>query len=115
MRLLSIPGQLTFVSAVVLCTPLLAAQIGGTLRGRIFDAAGAIAPKARITVLNSRTGSTLTVIDSDDGNYWLRVSDAGRYEVTCELPGFWPESRVLWLPSNVEIANDFVLRGALTH
>jgi len=29
--------------------------------------------------------------------------------------GFWPESRILWLPSDTEVATDFVVRAAPTH
>jgi len=114
MRLLSSPRRLTVIFAVVLA-PLLAGQIGGTLRGRVFDVSGAVAPKATIMVLNSRTGSTLTTSTRDDGSYSLNVINTGRYEVTCELPGFWPESRILWLASSGEVETDFVLRPAATH
>ena len=95
--------------------PLLAQDSKGAVKGVVFDVTGAVAPHATITVKNTRTGDNEAATTQSDGTYRIVVPRNNRYEIVAELPGFFRETCVLWVPYNSEVSMDFVLRGAPTH
>src|SRR3954452_17504791 len=56
-----------------------------TVRGRVFDPAGAVVPHATIT-LTDRAGSTTTVNSGSDGSFLLTAVAPGQYSVKASAP-----------------------------
>src|SRR5690242_19974277 len=56
-----------------------------TVRGRVFDPAGAVVPHATIT-LTDRAGSTTTVNSGSDGSFLVTVVAPGLYIVKSSAP-----------------------------
>jgi len=95
--------------------PLFAQDSKGAIKGVVIDVSGAVAPGVTISVKNTRTGIKYTATTGSDGTYRIVVPDNNRYEVVADLPGFFRETRVLWVPYSKEVSTDFVLRPEPTH
>ncbi len=89
--------RLRLVLALGLATPtvlfptssrLLAQTVNGTLQGTVTDAGGAAVPKASVTVRNTGTGATRTLVADDQGRYLAPNLQPGQYEVVVEAPTF---------------------------
>jgi Carboxypeptidase regulatory-like domain len=63
----------------------------GTVRGTVFDAQGAVVPKATVTVRNPETGTTRGTVTSPDGTYQVLSLNPGTYSVEVDAPGFKKE------------------------
>lgn len=59
-----------------------------TLVGRTTDEAEAALPGVKITVTQTATGQTRTVVSDDSGNYVFLLLPAGKYELAAEREGF---------------------------
>jgi outer membrane receptor protein involved in Fe transport len=71
--------------------PTVWAQTGyatGTVRGTVFDAQGAVVPKATVTIRNPSTGATRGVVTSPDGTYQVSSLNPGTYTVEVDAQGF---------------------------
>jgi hypothetical protein len=65
------------------------AQTGrGSIAGRVTDASGAAVPGAKIMVLNSGTGVTVSPVTNDAGYYNAEALVPGIYQVAAEVTGF---------------------------
>jgi len=65
------------------------AQIGGgAFAGRIVDQAGTVVPGATVTVVDTATNRSRTVVTRDDGVYVVQGLAPGTYRVRVELSGF---------------------------
>jgi len=72
-----------------LCSTLLTAQTEtGQLTGTVFDPAGAVLPKATITVTDPVTKAARTATSSAAGSYVIPSLLPGTYEVSATAPGF---------------------------
>lgn len=60
----------------------------GTILGTVTDETGAVLPGVTITLTNTDTGLTRTVISNDEGTYRGPSLTLGNYEVQAELAGF---------------------------
>jgi hypothetical protein len=60
----------------------------GTVRGTVFDAQGAVVPRATVTITNPATGAIRSVVTSQEGNYQIPSLNPGRYRVEVQAPGF---------------------------
>ena len=79
--------------------------------GRITDQAGAIVPKAIVTVTNNSTGAIRKAISTSDGYYTVPLLQPGLYQVSVEMPGFKPiERRGLQLVVDQVLRLDFNLQ-----
>src|ERR1041384_5094253 len=74
--------------AVLCMVPTFALAQGGSIRGRVADAAGA--PLARASI--SAEGSGLRATSDDQGRYEIRSLSAGTYTVRVRLLGYVPQS-----------------------
>src|SRR5215831_20017567 len=72
---------------------VLAQGIRATLVGRVTDESGAIVPHAKITVVNSGTNETRTLIASDSGEFTFAQLPPGDYTLTNESSGFYKDVR----------------------
>ena len=99
--------------AVAMALPLdLRAQTTtATLRGKAADQQGAALPGVTVTARQVDTNTSLSVISSDVGQYFLPNLPPGRYEVSAELQGFRIERRTdLVLQLGQELTIDFTLK-----
>ena len=62
--------------------------INGTIEGTVTDDQGAVLPGVTVTVTNTETGDTRTVITNESGLYRALLLPLGTYRVDAELQGF---------------------------
>jgi len=75
--------------AVLLLTSALAwAQATAELNGRVTDESGAVLPGVTVTVTQTETGFTRTVVTGGDGNYVITALPTGPYMLEISLTGF---------------------------
>ncbi|MBI4471802.1 MAG: TonB-dependent receptor [Acidobacteria bacterium] len=83
-----------FAGLVIFATANAAiAQSTATISGTVMDQTGAVLPGVEVTVRNTGTALTRTVITSERGDYVIPLLPVGAYEVTAALPGFRTEVR----------------------
>ena len=83
-------GVMTFL-IVLSVASLAAAQgqaINGTIEGTITDEQGGVLPGVMVTVTNTDTGDTRSVITNDRGVYRAPLLPLGAYRIAAELQGF---------------------------
>jgi hypothetical protein len=56
--------------------------------GRVTDSSGAVLPGATVTIVNTATRDTRTLISNETGDYVFNLLPIGTYTVTIELQGF---------------------------
>jgi len=80
------------VGLAILCClappPAGAQAVSGTILGFVKDSTGAVVPGATVTLLNTRTGFSRTVVTDSHGEYSAPSIPTGTYTVTGELSGF---------------------------
>src|SRR3989454_7271455 len=94
--------------------PTLAQSTFATLTGTILDSSGAVLPGVTITVTNTRTRSTRTVVTDNVGNYLLPNLDAGEYRIVTALSGFAEQTRQIELLARQTVRVDLQLQIAGT-
>ena len=65
-----------------------AQEFRATLTGQVTDPTGAVIPKAKVTAINTDTGSTYTDATSNAGVYYIPYVVPGTYKVKVEADGF---------------------------
>ncbi|HTP68771.1 MAG TPA: TonB-dependent receptor [Dongiaceae bacterium] len=60
----------------------------GTILGTVTDSSGAAVPGASVTIKNTDTGLTRTVVTGDSGDYSVPELPIGNYTITVEKSGF---------------------------
>ena len=81
--------MLLAVAGVLVFPPLAAAQMTrGAISGTARDASGAIVPGATVTVTNTDTNITRSVVTDAQGFYRVPALEPGTYTVRVELSGF---------------------------
>jgi Carboxypeptidase regulatory-like domain len=93
-------SKLTALFIIVACCCFTASgqQDAGTITGIVFDASGAVLPRASVTLRNTGTGLTRAVKSGDHGQFVFTPLQVGTYEVTVEADGFETQVR-----SNLEL------------
>jgi len=85
-------GLVGLMAAFLLCcgAPRAAAQnVYAAIHGTVTDASGAVVPGAKVTVLNTGTGTTAIQTTDDKGYYvFPELATGGPYTVTVEKQGF---------------------------
>src|SRR3982751_4010522 len=89
--------------------PALAQSTFATLTGTITDISGAVLPGVTVTVTNTRTQSTRSVVTDKVGNYLLPNLDAGEYRVGAVLGGFAEQTRTTELLARQTVRMDLQL------
>src|SRR3954469_15465873 len=75
--------------AFLLSAPALQAQaVSGTILGTVQDSSGAAVPGASVTIVNSETRLTRSVISDSTGEYNVPSLPPGMYNLSGELKGF---------------------------
>ena len=88
--------SLGFVLFVVLaCGAFVAASAAaqsttGTILGKVTDADGLVLPGVTVTVTNTETGLTRTIVTDGEGSYNISALPPGLYQVEVSLSGFRP-------------------------
>ena len=78
---------------LALAIPAFAQVPVGSIRGSVKDSSGAIVPGANVTIRNTDTAQTRTVVSGEDGEYLAPSLPVGRYDVTVEHGGFKTSAR----------------------
>ena len=93
--------------AVALGAALAGAQIvGGNVGGTIHDSTGAALAGATVTVRQTDTGATRTLVTGSDGRYAAPSVPVGHYTISATHDGFQPEARtgiVLVIGQSVQV------------
>lgn len=98
--------------AILVCSSVLYSQaVNGTLLGYVTDSTGASVPAAKVTVIETNTGTSRTGVTNESGNYIFADLPPGLYTVTVELTGFKRASRAdVEVIVNTSPRVDFVLQ-----
>jgi hypothetical protein len=94
----------TFVSVGVAQLPT------GTILGVVKDSSGAVVPGVTVTIRNSETNLTRTIVTGDDGAYRVPALPVGQYTVRTEKNGFNTETQT---GLTLEVAQDFVVNATM--
>lgn len=60
----------------------------GSFVGIVKDASGAVVPGASVTITNKETNRVFATTTDDEGKYFARDLEPGRYAIKFEMPGF---------------------------
>src|SRR5918993_5487275 len=85
-RLPFLAGSIAVLS--MLAATSAGAQTGGTLQGPVTDDQGLALPGVTVTLTNTETGWTRTIVTSAEGWYRAPALQPGTYEIKAELSGF---------------------------
>jgi hypothetical protein len=86
-----------------------AQAVSGTILGTVKDSSGAAVPGANVTVVNTGTGFSRTVVSDSLGEYTAPLVPTGTYTVSAEITGFKKVSK-----TNVLVGVDQRVRIDLT-
>src|SRR5678815_4461523 len=67
--------------------------------GRVTDSSGAVLPGASITIVNTATRDTRTLVSNETGDYVFNLLPIGTYTVTIELQGFGTQMSTVMVSS----------------
>ena len=73
---------------LLLTTTMAWAQATAALNGRVTDQSGAVLPGVTVTVTQTETGFTRSVVTDDDGTYVIPNLPLGPYQLEVTLQGF---------------------------
>jgi hypothetical protein len=76
------------VLAIALAAAAAAQEYRATLSGRVTDRQGAVIPSARVSALQTETGSRFETVAGADGLYVIPLLPPSAYRVTAEAAGF---------------------------
>ncbi len=77
----------------------------GRIEGTVFDASGAVIPNAKLTIVNTRTHTTVDAQANEQGYYVFPILQPGVYSLTAEAPGFRKGT-----VTNIDLTVGFTLR-----
>src|SRR5882672_1036157 len=97
-RLKQATGMLTVITllGMFLNAPVLA-QIGANVGGIVTDNSGAVLPGVTMTITNTATGRTQSLVTSAEGRYRAVAFEPGPYQIVAELQGFGTVRREITL------------------
>jgi outer membrane receptor protein involved in Fe transport len=82
------PVAFRLLTALLLLTSAVSAQVTSTIQGRIVDQSGAVVAGTTVRVTNEATGVSRSVHSAPDGYYRVPDLSAGTYEIQVEQTGF---------------------------
>src|SRR5690348_9994137 len=68
--------------------PLMAQAVSGTILGSVQDSSGAAVPGTSVTIVNTETGLTRSVVTDSSGEYTVPSLPPGVYSASAETKGF---------------------------
>ncbi len=98
-------AEILLTTLLVALVPVAVAAQGGTIRGRVADAAGA--PLARALV--SAEGAGVRASSDEQGRYELRGVPAGAYTLRVRLLGYVPQTARVTVGPGATVQQDFAL------
>ena len=72
--------------------PIVFAQ-NAQVTGRVVDQAGAVVPRAEVTITNQQTGLTRNAVSNDEGYFTILYLPPGQYRIEVKGQGFKPVIR----------------------
>src|ERR1035438_7964993 len=75
------------LAACLLATPATAQDVTGRIVGTVTDAQGSVVPKAKVTVTNTQTGQSHSMLSDSTGAYQAIALQIGTYTVAAEREG----------------------------
>ena len=87
-RLLMTPWALVIAVGLLAASQCAAQLITADILGTVTDAAGAVVPNAKVTVVNLATSVSRTLQSNGSGEYVFNLLPPGQYSVTVEAPSF---------------------------
>src|SRR5882672_5965944 len=94
-----------FASLLLLLAPAALLAQGGSIRGRVSDAAGAALPRTQVSV----EGTGLRATSDEQGRYDIRGVGAGTYTVRVRLLGYVPQSARVVVAEGAPAEQNFAL------
>ena len=88
------------LAACLLATPATAQDVTGRIVGTVMDPQGSVVPKAKVTVTNTQTGQSQTMLSDATGAYQAIALQIGSYTVAAEREGF---RKALSAPQSLKI------------
>lgn len=77
-----------FTAALLSASIAFGQQITGTLSGTVYDQAGAVVPKANVTLRNEASGDTRQSVSNSTGYFSFPAVPPGSYTLNVKAPGF---------------------------
>src|SRR5438445_10848340 len=79
-----------FAASLYFCVAIVgyAQSVQGVVTGNVYDATGAVVPKANLTLTNDGTGINQTESTGPDGGFRFGLVPPGTYTLTVKVPGF---------------------------
>ena len=111
---------ITLAGLAVLCClappPAHAQAVSGTILGVVKDSTGAVVPGATVTLVNTGTSYTRSVVTDASGQYTAPLIPTGTYTVSAEITGFKKSSNTnVLLGVDQKVRIDIALElGAMT-
>ncbi|HEV2276105.1 MAG TPA: carboxypeptidase-like regulatory domain-containing protein [Acidobacteriaceae bacterium] len=91
--------------------PSLSAQSAGTISGHVSDPTGAVIPKAKITLIDTATGTQRTTVSTTSGDYTFPAVPPGTYNLEATHSGFKVSSaQNVQLQVQQSLTQDFTLQ-----
>ncbi len=81
-------AALMLAIALLLAIPASGQERFGSITGMIYDASKAVLPGAEVTLVNKETKKAYTTTSGNDGKYYARDLEPGRYSITVQKEGF---------------------------
>src|SRR5438093_1664921 len=82
------PARAALAVVCLAARPLAAQAVSGTILGTVRDTSGAAMPGATVTLVNTETGLSRTVVTDPSGEFTAPLLPTGTYSVTAEMSGF---------------------------
>jgi hypothetical protein len=99
-------GSILALAVAALSTLLCAQTYQGRILGSVTDSSGAVVGGAKVTITNTATGVSRTLIANEAGDYNASNLEPGPYSVTAEAPSF---KKVQRTGLQLEVAKDIRL------
>jgi len=113
-RLMHVTGVLPAIVGLFFAGQGLAQLITADILGTVTDPGGAVVPNARVTVINTATSDTRTVLSGGTGDFVVNLLPPGSYTLTVEAPSFKKAMSSLTLVAGDRARADVQLQVAET-
>ena len=105
------------LASLLSCTPMLFAQVTGSITGTVRDASQAVVPSAKVTVFNKDRGINRETTSNASGDYLVQGLGEGTYSVKVSAKGFQgylAENQVMRVGQNIRVDATLSVGNATT-
>ena len=105
------------LASLLSCTPMLFAQVTGSITGTVRDASQAVVPSAKVTVFNKDRGINRETTSNASGDYLVQGLGEGTYSVKVSAKGFQgylAENQVMRVGQNIRVDATLSVGSATT-